>query len=211
MKRARRFALGLLAVVGLAAGCLGGAPTEPHWFTLSAPPGADARPAPLAARPALGLVLGALELPRYLDRPELVTRDGPHALRVWSGVRWGGSLRSDAQRLLGDELARLLGTSRIAIYPAEARFPVDYRVLVELLELGSAPGRPVLLRARWTIAGADGRAVAVGASSLAEPPASASWEHYVAAHAAALAALGHEIAERIAVLPEGAGIDGGRR
>ena len=198
--------LGRVVVLGLS-GCLGGSASEPLWFTLSAPAGASASApagasaAPVAERPELGLVLGALELPRYLDRAELVTRDGPHGLRVWNGVRWGGSLRTDAQRLLADELARLLGTSRITAYPAEARFPVDYRVLVELLELGSAPGQPVALRARWTIAGGDGRAVAVGATSLAEPPASASWPDYVAAHRAALATLAHEIAARIAALP----------
>jgi uncharacterized lipoprotein YmbA len=197
--RCARFAL--LAGLGLAAGCLGGSAGEPLYFTLSPPAGAGASAAPLAERPELGLVLGAVELPRYLDRAELVTRHGPHGLRVWHGVRWGGSLRSDAQRLLADELARLLGTARIAVYPAEARFPVDYRVLVELLELGGAPGQPVPLRARWTLAGADGRAVAVGATVLAEAPASASWEDYVAAHEAALAALAHEIAARIAPLP----------
>jgi uncharacterized lipoprotein YmbA len=189
-------ALGLSA---LAAGCLGGPTPEPQYFTLSTPAGASA--APLAVRPQLGLVLGPVDLPRYLDRAELVTRSGAHALRVWNGVRWGGSLRTDVQRVVADDLSRLLGTPRIAVHPAEARFRVDYRVLLELLEFGSAPGHPVALRARWTIAGGDGRAVAVGATQVEQPPASASWEDYVAAHGAALAVLTQELAERIAGLP----------
>lgn len=189
-------ALGLSA---LAAGCLGGPTPEPQYFTLSTPAGASA--APLAARPQLGLVLGPVDLPRYLDRAELVTRSGAHGLRVWNFVRWGGSLRTDVQRVVADDLSRLLGTARIAVYPAEARFPVDYRILLELLEFGSAPGHPVALRARWTMAGGDGRAVAVGATQVEQPPASASWEDYVAAHGAALAVLTQELAERIAGLP----------
>jgi uncharacterized lipoprotein YmbA len=189
--------LGLLA--GLAAGCLGGPTPEPQYFTLSSPAGASG--APLTARPQLGLVLGPVDLPRYLDRSELVTRSGAHGLRVWNLQRWGGSLRTDVQRVVADDLARLLGTARIAVYPAEARFPVDYRVLLELLELGGAPGHPVALRARWTIAGGDGRAVAVGATEVEQAPASASWEDYVAAHGAALAVLTRELAERIAGLP----------
>ena len=84
---------------------------------------------------------------------------------------------------------------------AEARFPVSYRVLIELLEFGSALGQPVVLRARWTLAAPDGHAVAVGATNLEQPTASPSWEAYVAAHRAALAALTHELAERIAALP----------
>jgi uncharacterized lipoprotein YmbA len=105
------------------------------------------------------------------------------------------------QRVVADELGRLLGTARIAVYPSEARFPVSYRVLLELLELGSAPGRPVVLRARWTIAGPDGLALAVGQTNLEQPPATASWEDYVAAHSAALGVVTHEIADRIAALP----------
>jgi uncharacterized lipoprotein YmbA len=206
--RGRSFALAF-GLAALAAGCLGGGTPAPRYFTLSTPGGAGATPggagaaaaAPLAARPDLGIVLGEVGLPRYLDRAELVTRSGPHGLRVWNGVRWGGSLRSDVQRVVADDLARLLGTARVAVHPAEARFPVSCRVLIELLELGSAPGHPVVLRARWTIAGADGRALAAGATALEQPTASASWEDYVAAHGAALAALTRELAERIASLP----------
>ena len=183
-------------VAALAAGCLGGPTPEPQYFTLSSLAPADG--APVAVRPELGLVLGQIDLPRYLDRSELVTRSGPHGLRVWNLQRWGGSLRSDIARVVAEDLSRLLGTARIAVYPNEARFPVSYRVLLELLELGGAPGHPVVLRARWTVAGPDGRALAVGASDLEQAPASASWADYVAAHRAALGALTHEIAERIA-------------
>ena len=186
-----------LALAALAAGCLGGATPEPEYFTLSSVAGVDGTP-PLAARPELGIVLGQVELPRYLDRSELVTRSSAHGLQVWHLQRWGGSLRSDIARVVAEDLSRLLGTARIAVYPNEARFPVSYRVLLELLELGGAPGHPVVLRARWTVAGPDGRALAVGASDLEQAPASASWADYVAAHRAALGALTHEIAERIA-------------
>jgi uncharacterized lipoprotein YmbA len=188
-----------IVAVALASGCLGGPTPEPEYFTLSA--AAAPHAAPVAARPGLGLVLGPVELPRYLDRPELVTRSGPHRLRMWNLVRWGGSLRSDVQRVVADDLSQLLGTTRIAVYPDEARFPVDCRVLLALLELGGAPGQPVALRARWTLAGADGRALSVGETSLEQPVASAAWEDYVAAQRAALGALTHEIAERIATLP----------
>ena len=191
----RTFALAL-PLLALAAGCLGGPTPEPQYYTLS--PATGANSTPLAARPELGLVLGQVDIPRYLDRSELVTRSGAHGLRVWNLQRWGGSLRTDVQRVVADDLGRLLGTARIAVYPSEARFPVSYRVL---LELGSAPGHPVVLRARWTIAGADGIAVAVGETNLEQPPASASWEDYVAAHSAALGAVTHDLAERLATLP----------
>jgi hypothetical protein len=189
------------ALAALLVGCLGGPTPQPEYFTLSSLAPSDG--APVAARPDLGLVLGQIELPRYLDRAELVTRSGEHGLQVWNLVRWGGSLRTDVARVVADDLSRLLGTQRIAVYPAEARFPVTYRVLLELTELGSAPGNPVVLRARWTIAGADGLALAVGATHLEQPPASGSWADYVAAHRTALGTVTRELAERIAALPAG--------
>jgi uncharacterized protein len=194
----RRLACAAL-VAAFAAGCLGGPTPEPQYYTLSSVAPLDG--APVAARRELGLVLGQIDLPRYLDRAELVTRTGEHGLRVWNLVRWGGSLRTDIARVVADDLSRLLGTSRIAVYPAEARFPVSYRVLLEVLELGGAPGHPVVLHARWTIAGPDGLALAVGATSLEQPPASGSWADYVAAHRVALGTVTREIAERIATLP----------
>lgn len=199
----KRATLGLtLLLAGGVTGCLGGPPPEPLLFTLS--PAAGASAAPLAARPELGLVVGQIELPRYLDRSELVTRNGPHRLKAWSGVRWGGSLRTDVQRVVADDLGRLLGTARVAPYPVEARFPVNYRVLLELLEFGGAAGGPVTLRTRWTLASTDGRALAVGQTNVQEASASASWEDYVAAHSAALASVTRAIAERIVSLPESA-------
>jgi uncharacterized lipoprotein YmbA len=185
--------------VALLAGCLGkSVPVE--YFTLS-----DAGPAPIAplpgVRPGLGIAIGTLEMPRYLDRPEIVTRDGAHRLTVWNERRWAGSLRSDIQRVLADDLGTLLGTARIAVFPVEPRFPPDFRVVLELLEFEGVPGGEVRLRARWTVAaGADGRALAVEQAHLAEPVAAGSWDALVAAQRAALGRVTRQIAERIAAL-----------
>jgi uncharacterized lipoprotein YmbA len=189
-----------LVLAALAAACFGGGP-KPEFFTLSSGSGPSAGPA-LASRPDLGLVVGPLEFPRYLDRPELVTRDGSNRLVVADAHRWGGSLRNDVLRVVADDLGRLLGTARVAVYPAEPRFRADYRVLLDVREFEGVPGERVALRVRWTLAGvADPRAVAVEESALEEPVASASFEDLVAAQSAALGAVTRQIAERIAALP----------
>ena len=181
-------------------GCFGGG-AAPEYFTLASGAGGAAGPA-LASRPDLGLAVGPLDAPSYLDRPELATRDGANRLVYWDDHRWGGSLRADALRVLADDLGRLLGTARIAVYPDAASFPVDYRVRVELLEFEGVPGQAVTLRARWTVAaGSDRKALAVEASQIEAPTASASFEDLVAAQSAALGQLTREIAEKIASLP----------
>jgi hypothetical protein len=184
----------------LAVGCFGGS-TPPEFFTLSPPPGAAAGPA-LASRPELGLAVGPLEIPRYLDRPELVTRDGSHRLVVADAHRWGGSLRTDILRVVADDLSRLLGTARVSVYPTEPRFPAAYRILLDVREFEGTPGRRVRLRVLWTVAsGADGRALAIEESLVEQPTASASFDDLVAAESAALAAVSRRIAERVAELP----------
>jgi uncharacterized lipoprotein YmbA len=199
----RPFALraGLAGAVlaGLIAGCLGSSPA-PTFYTLSAASG-PAGEEVVATRPELGLVVGPLDFPRYLDRPEIVTRDGSHQLVMADAHRWGGSLRSDILRVVADDLGRLLGTSRVAIYPAEPRFPAAFRVLLDLREFEGVPGQSIVLRVRWTIVGPDGRALAVEESRIEQPIASASFNDLVAAESAALGALNRRIAEGLAALP----------
>jgi uncharacterized lipoprotein YmbA len=187
---------GSLLAVALATGCLGRSP-PPDYFTLDAAPAAA--PAALVSRPDLGIAVGPI--PRYLDRPELVTREGVHGLVPWNEHRWGGSLRSDLLGAVASDLGALLGTLRVCVYPTAARFPVSYRVLIEFLGFDAVPGRSVALRARWTVAsGADGKALLVEETGFEEPVASSAWDDLVAAERAALGRLDHEIAEKIAAL-----------
>jgi hypothetical protein len=197
-----RFTRCAVAICTLAAapGCLGGGP-QPDFYTLSAAAGLEPTE-PLAARPELGLAIGPIEFPRYLDRSEMVTRDGAHRLVLWNAHRWGGSLRTDILRTMASDLGALLGTARIAIYPAEARFPVDYRVLLELAAFDAVVGTSVTLRGRFSVAsGKDGRAISVDEVGIDEPVASAAWEDLVAAQRRALGRVSREIAATIASLP----------
>jgi hypothetical protein len=190
-------ALAALCALSLA-GCLGG--PAPHFYALRSSSG-EAAGAALAPRPELGLAVGPLELPRYLDRPELVTQDDSNRLTVLDAHRWGGSLRTDILRVVADDLGRLLGTARVGVYPAEPRFRADYRVLLDVRDLQGMPGERVILLARWTIASMrDGSALAVEESRIEVPVASGSYEDLVAADSAAIGTLSRRIAERIATL-----------
>jgi hypothetical protein len=183
------FALALVAV-----GC--GSPM-PRYFALNSP----ASGAPLAAQPELGIAVGPIDVPRYLDRPEIVTRDGSNRLIVADDHRWAGSLRSDIQRVVADELGRLLGTARVAVYPETPRFTATYRVLLDVREFEPVSDTNVRLRGRWTIAAIpDGHALAVEESVIDRPLASSSYADIVAAESSALDELTQKIAARLASL-----------
>jgi len=191
------WALTGVALALLMTGCLGGSP-RPEFYRLSS---IAVGASPAEPLPELGIAVGALEFPRYLDRPEIVARDGANRLVLASAQRWSGSLRSEVQRVLTDDLAALLGTSRVAVYPVEPRFPVAWRVLLDVRSFEGVLGESVVLRARWTLAsGVDGRAVAVEESVVEEKVGSDTWDAYVAAQSAALGVVTRQIAERIAAL-----------
>ncbi len=192
-------AIGVAALALVLGACLGGG-AKPSFYALSS--ASDSTSAPLAAKPELGLAVGPIEFPRYLDRPELVTRDGANQLVVADAHRWGGSLRNEILRVVSDDLGRLLGTSRVVMYPTEPRFKADYRVLFDIAEFERSAGGDVVLRVRWTIASMPGgAALVVEESRIAQPVASSSWNDVVAAESAALASLTQQIAARIAALP----------
>ena len=196
---ATRFARALAALCALGlAGCLGS--PAPNFYALRSASGEAAGPA-LAAHPELGLAIGPVELPRYLDRPELVTQDASSRLVVADAHRWGGSLRTDILRVVADDLGRLLGTVRVAVYPSEPRFRADYRVLLDVRDIQSTRGDKVALLVRWTLASMrDGSALAVEETRIEQPVASASYEDLVAADSAAFGTLARRIAEKNASL-----------
>ena len=109
-----------LGLVAGALGCLGGSSKAPEFFTLSRRP---PRAQPSRRAPSVGIVVGPIEIPRYLDRSEVVTRDGANRLDVWDEHRWAGSLRTDMLRVMSDDLGTLLGTTRVAVYPVEPSLP----------------------------------------------------------------------------------------
>jgi len=197
----RAVGIGMAAVALAAAaltGCFGRTP-KPSYYTLGAATPAVA--APVASRPDLGLAVGPTEFPRYLDRPEIVTRDGAHELVLSTTNRWAGSFKNDFQRVLADQLGALLGTARVVTHPNEGRFPLDYRVQIELVGFEGTLGGPVSLRARWVVlAPTSERAVVVEQSEIVEESGGPAWNDLLAAHGRAVHRLAVEIATSIAPL-----------
>lgn len=192
----------LVVPILIVVGCLGGSP-KTQFYTLGAVEAGETLP--MARRPELGLAVGPIEFPRYLDRPEIVTRDGAHGLALSNANRWAGSLRTDVLRVVADDLGRLLGTSRIVAFPNEPTFRLDYRVLLDIREFEGVPGESAVLRARWTVVSAgDGQALAVEEEHVVQPTASASVEDLVAAQRAALGSMTRAIAAMLATLPDSA-------
>ena len=198
-------ALVVLALASSLAACVSLKRTpEARFFVLR--PLAEPEPAG-ADRPPRGLV-GVLpvQLPGYLDRPQLVTWTAPDELRIDEFLRWAEPLDAGVSRTLAENLDNLLGDLRVirAPWPSAAR--LAYRVRVRLTLFGPQADGDVRLEGRWGILPPkDERPLLARSVSLRHhPPAGAAAPGPflgVEAMSQLLAELSAQVAEGLRSLP----------
>ena len=162
-RRARRSVTRLratLAVAALAVGLPACAPPHPtRFYTLE--PAATATPATAVEGPPVGL--GPVDLPAYLDRPEIVTRQGEHQVRMAEFDRWAEPLQGLLAGLLADRLHAALGGRDVVRLPARGGAEPGYGVAVAVDRLDADETGRVVLDARWRVYRVgDGRTVRSG-------------------------------------------------
>lgn len=137
--------------LGLLAGLSGCASPPSHFYTLTALPEVTDRVSGIA-NGQLTIGVGPVEFPEFLIRPQLVARVGANQLAFDEFHRWGGTLEDDFLRVWGENLSHLLHTSRVLVFPREARLRPDFRVTAEVLSFeAQEPGEEVSLRVRWSV------------------------------------------------------------
>jgi uncharacterized lipoprotein YmbA len=159
---------------------------------------------PPAQRSAQGLALsvGPVLLPKYLDRPQIVTRPTANELSIAEFDRWGGRLEDNVTQVIGENLSRRLRTGRVTLFPAEAAGSADLRISVTIsrFECVGESGE-CLLDARWQIvppAGQNRAAPIMGAIARTARPTGAGYAAIAAAMSQLLGDLSREIADAIA-------------
>jgi uncharacterized lipoprotein YmbA len=138
----------LLGCVLLASACASSPPSR--FYTLTPLPEAEQRRAEISGgRLAVGI--GPVVFPQFLDRPQLVVRDSANRLTLEEFNRWGGTVQDDFLRVWGENLAYLLDTSRILIFPSESRMPLDFRVTAEVVSFEGRADADAVLKVRWSV------------------------------------------------------------
>ena len=150
---------------------------------------------------AVALGVGPVELPQYVNRPEIVTgRDSP-VLQSAAVAEWAEPLRDGFTRVLAENLSLLLATDRVMIFPWQSGIP-EYQVVVNVIQLLGQPGGDVTLVAFWSLLGRQGPEVLVSKkSSFREPTGGQDYEALAAAMSRAVAALSRDIAAAMSALP----------
>ena len=121
-----------------------------RFYTLTPLPEAEGRGTDIRGG-ELAIGIGPVVFPQFLDRPQLVVRDGSNRLELKEFNRWGGTLQDDFLRVWGENLGHLLKTSRILILPSEARMPLDFRITAEVVSFAGRQGGEATLKVRWAV------------------------------------------------------------
>lgn len=199
----------LLAFAWLGAGCA--QQSQPSVFYLLSY-GLDQNQSGSATtmREGVSLGIGPVELPQYLDRPQIVTRTSENQLEIEEFDRWGGRLRDNFTTVLTEVLSAELATDRVSTHPWSAPSPVDYQVIVQVMAFDTDMSGRSILDARWTVVDVRRQTVLATARSTlrqqvdagGDPAAPAlDYDAVAAAMSRNIADLGREIASQIRSFP----------
>lgn len=110
---------------------------------------------PISATPAadskLRIMVGPVNIPASLDRPQLVTQSGATEVQVHEYHRWAGTLKGDIGQVISSRLAQDLGTSDVWSFSQSTQAQFDYQILVDVQNLDSSDKGNVVLDVLWTI------------------------------------------------------------
>ena len=191
--------LGLLAL--LLAGAAACTPTRPtEFYTLATVTGPAARP---GGSEGLTIGLGPISLPQYLDRPEIVTREGTNQMRLAEFHRWAEPLEPLITRIMAEDLYALLDARDVSPLPQRGDLPLDRAVEVDIGRFDADAAGEVVLDARWRLYRGDSTELLASGRSLVREPAAPvpDYAAIVAAMSRAVGQVSEEIAQAIAGPP----------
>jgi uncharacterized protein len=189
-----------LVVVPLGASLIvGGCASQPsRFYLLSAVPNTETASLEMSGQQGPTIGVGPVTLPRYVDRPQIVTRTSPYELKVAEFDRWAEALDTNFTRVLAENLSILLPTARVVMSPWPRAIPIDYQVTVDVTHFLSQVGGDSLLIADWTLFKGEGQdALTSGRSRFSASPGGQDYAAIVAAMSQTVASLSREIATAV--------------
>jgi len=153
--------------------------------------------------------VGPINVPPYLDRPQIVVRGTGHKLELSEFNRWSEPLTDSITRVMVVSLSNKLESTRVFQVPRRDKtIPLEFRADIDIARFDGSLGGNALLVARWTLYGRDEAALVTKVSIISEslvPEGSESskssdevdFENLIAAQNRTLQRLSQEIVDAI--------------
>lgn len=130
-------------------GCVGGT-TPPSQFYLLEPIRDVEANAPRLDSTML-LALAPVRLPKYADRPQIVSATARNAYRVDELNRWAEPLDENVTRLLVQNLSQLIPAEVLPTRTSNLAIKAKYRLSVNILEFHVDPEGAAVLNVQWIV------------------------------------------------------------
>ncbi len=165
----------------------------PRYFRLAVP--TEVAVTPDQGANGRAVIVGPFQLAEYLDRPQIVSRDGANGIIVADYERWAEPLDASFQAVVTANVGRLLGSDRVLEFPATTILKADRRVTGRISRLDVDAGGLAVLVVQWGVLDGAGEVARPGSVSRYEARAT---DEGVAARVAALNATVMEFSADLA-------------
>ena len=195
----------LIILGAVLSGCITTNPSQPAKFYLLSPM-SESKKAPQVetGEGCFAIGVGPVRIPQYLNRPQIVSRKSTIELFLDEFNKWAEPLEDNFTRVLAENLANILHTEPIAIFPSRGSIPVDYRVTVDVIRFDGMMGKDITLIARWAIFGKEREELlSIRRSVYTEPAGENTYKILVLAKSRAIEKLSKDIAAAIKELISG--------
>jgi hypothetical protein len=198
--------LRIITLAAVAVGLAGCASTPPsHFYTLNPLVTKEVKQSSAPAAIPVSVIIAPVEIPDYLERPQIVTRDGQNELKLAEYDRWAGSLSDSIAAVTAENLALLLQSDRVFVSPRVHGDKSDFSVEMRVLRLDCVPGDQVFLKMQWTVyAGQERKDIASRVSTCTEKLKDNQYATLAAAVSRTLEQVSREIGRVILDQPNGA-------
>jgi uncharacterized lipoprotein YmbA len=104
-----------------------------------------------AAQQDLSVGIGPLRFPDYLLRPQIAIQTNANQLDYAEYDRWAEPLDENFSRILASNLARLIPSDQVHVYPWLETLRVHFQMLVRVRRFGQTEAGQVILNVSWSI------------------------------------------------------------
>ncbi len=151
----------------------------------------------------IGIGINPVNLPRYLDRPQIMTRINDNELMLSELDLWAEPLRDNVTSVIAQNL-HALKCADIEVFPWSGSKQINYRLSAMVIRLDGTPGGEAYLDVRWTILDEQAKMVLLTKESrFIEPVGSQDYLALASAYSRLLASFSRELADSFKSISQG--------
>jgi len=140
---------GLILFGLVVAGCAGkSAPTQ--FYMLGPVMSDEVESHPANSTSTVYITLDTVEIPEYLNRPQIVTHVDRAEYQIDEFHRWMEPLQDNLTRVIANHLSVLLNPKGIDILYTARPVKTNYTIVVQILRMEGKLGKVMFLDARWS-------------------------------------------------------------